>query len=104
MLVTLKDYELATLEDNLHNRLDELSDAIYAIEEQIEELYSEYSWYDSQTNDYILTGNAAHYEDNLQGELAGLDEDVLRTRAQLKDVLRLRKELSRGYKLNSRMY
>jgi len=93
MLMTLKDDQLATLENDLHNRLDELSDAIYSIEEQVEELYSEYSWYDSQTNDNILTGNAAHYEDNLQGELAKLDEDVLRTQAQLKDVLTLRKEL-----------
>jgi archaellum component FlaC len=93
MLVTLREDELATLEDDLHNLLDQYEDEIHSLETQIEDIWSEYSWYDSQTGDYNLSGNAEHYEENLQGEVRGVQEQVEMAREQLKQLLELRKVL-----------
>lgn len=94
MIISLTHAQLGVLEDDLHCHLDELSDDIGSLESQIEGIWEEYSWYDSQTGDYNLTGNAEHYEENLQGELRGLEEDVKRTEAQLSDVLKRLEELN----------
>jgi flagellar biosynthesis chaperone FliJ len=87
MLVTLREDELATLEDDLHNLLDQYADEIHSLETQIEDIWSEYAWYDSQTGDYNLSGNAYHYEENLQGEIRSVEEKVEITRNQLKNLL-----------------
>jgi flagellar biosynthesis chaperone FliJ len=94
MLMTLKDDQLAVLEDDLHSLLDQYADEIHSLETQIEDIWGEYSWYDSQTGDYNLSGNAYHYEENLQGEVRSVEEKVEMARGQLKNVLDLRKVLA----------
>jgi len=87
VLVSSLTYEeLVTLEDDLLVRLDELDGEIASLQGQIDEIWSEHGWYDEQTGDYNLTGNAYYYEEKLQDAMAEAEEKLVLTNDQLYDV------------------
>jgi len=86
--------QLGALEEAVRVRIDELSDEIGFLFSQIEEIWSEYSWYDSETGDYNLKGNAYYYEENLQAEMNILEEKLGYAERQLVDIEKRLREVN----------
>ena len=86
LVASLTYEELVTLEDELLTRLDELDGEIASLQGQIDEIWSEHAWYDDQTGDYNLTGNAYYYEEKLQDAMAEAEEQLVLANDQLYDV------------------
>lgn len=86
LVASLTYEELVTLEDELLIRLDELDGEVASLQGQIDEIWSEHAWYDEQTGDYNLTGNAYYYEEKLQDAMAEAEEQLVLANDQLYDV------------------
>jgi uncharacterized protein YjbJ (UPF0337 family) len=86
LIANLTYDELGNLEDELSIRLDELEGEIASLQGQIEEVWSEYGWYDSETGDSNLNGNAYYYEEKLQEQLGDYEDKLKMAEDQLYDV------------------
>ena len=94
MIKSLTLGELFSLEEILIEEIDMLEGEVASLQGQIDEIWDEYSWYDEQTGDHNLTGNAYYFEDNLQGDLSYNEEKKDLAEKQLEEVHKRIEELS----------
>ena len=88
LIADLHAHELATLEDEIYLRLDEIDFDLVSYQQQIDDIWNEHGVYDPETGDHNLHGNAFHYEERLQDELGRLEEEMVSLRDQLTDIER----------------